>query len=96
MIADALCDCADALVASAQLYVSGRKLHRLQSLDRRSSIDQIAADDGDEDVDVHRKIASVIKSRVGFEEAVKGASWEGGGESRKIRFNQFQCRLQKT
>ena len=66
MLADALSDCAEAVLVANQMYASGRSLHRLESIDR-----DLAADD-----DVHSKWSEVIKSRAGFEEAVKSASWE--------------------
>ena len=75
MLAEALADSADGLLAVVRAHASGRRLHRLESIDR-----DLSADD-----EVHSKYAAVIVSRAPFEEAVKSAGWEACWLPRALR-----------
>ena len=75
MLADTICDCADALIAAVRAYTEGRQLRRLESIDV----------DVDVDDDIHSKYAAAITSRAAFKEALTAAAWEScSGNAHKL------------
>ena len=75
MLADTICDCADALIAAVRAYTEGRQLRRLESIDV----------DVDVDDDIHSKYAAAITSRAAFKEALTAAAWEScSGSAHKV------------